>query len=134
LLCRTAAGEYPELRIFGSDWPTPDGTGVRDYLHVEDLAEGHVAALRYLAGHTGALTLNLGVGRGFSVLEVVEAFERACGRRVTKAFAPRRAGDVACSYADASRARALLGWVATRDLDTICADAWRWQSSGGRYE
>ncbi len=133
LLCRTAAGEFPELPIFGTDWPTPDGTGIRDYLHVDDLAEGHVAALGYLAGHAGEVTLNLGVGRGFSVLEVVAAFEQACGRPVPKAFVPRREGDVACVYADASRAGALLGWKATRDLATICADAWRWQKTGGRY-
>jgi UDP-glucose 4-epimerase len=133
LLCRTAAGEFAEVPIFGNDWPTPDGTGVRDYLHVEDLAEGHVAALQYLMKQAGEVTLNLGVGRGYSVLEVVGAFERACGRKVTKTLAPRRLGDVACVYADATRARELIGWHARRDLDTICADAWRWQKSGGRY-
>ncbi|HEX4884046.1 MAG TPA: UDP-glucose 4-epimerase GalE [Casimicrobiaceae bacterium] len=133
-LCRTAAGEFPEVQIFGNDWPTPDGTGVRDYLHVDDLADGHVAALGHLARHTGAVTLNLGVGRGFSVLEVVAAFERACGRPLPKAFVPRRDGDVACVYADPSRARDLLGWRTTRDLATICEDAWRWQRTGGRYD
>jgi UDP-glucose 4-epimerase len=134
LVSRTAAGEFDEVPIFGTDWPTPDGTGVRDYLHVDDLAEGHVAALRYLATHAGEVTINLGVGRGYSVLEVIAAFERACGRTVTKRFAPRRAGDVATIYADPSRALALLGWRTTRDLDAICADAWRWQKGGGRYE
>ncbi|MDH5286782.1 MAG: UDP-glucose 4-epimerase GalE [Betaproteobacteria bacterium] len=133
-LCRTAAGEFPELSIFGTDYPTPDGTGIRDYLHVDDLAEGHVAALRYLADHAGALTLNLGMGRGFSVLEVVAAFERACGRSVTKSFAPRRDGDIACVYADPARAQRVLGWSTSRDLDAICADAWRWQAAGGGYE
>jgi UDP-glucose 4-epimerase len=134
LLCRTVAGEYAELPIYGTDWPTPDGTGVRDYIHVEDLAEGHVAALSWLARNPGAATINLGLGRGHSVLEVVEAFERACGRRVARRFVPRRAGDVACVYADATRAAELLGWRARRGLDEICADAWRWQQAGGRYE
>lgn len=134
LLSRAAAGEFAEVQIFGSDWPTSDGTGVRDYLHVDDLAEGHVSALRYLAGHTGCVSVNLGMGKGISVLEAIGAFERACGRRLTKAFAPRRAGDIAACYADASRALALFGWRATRDLQQICADAWRWQRAGGRYE
>lgn len=133
LLCRIASGQFPELSIYGSDWPTPDGTGVRDYLHVVDLAEGHVAALRHLMKNTGLTTLNLGVGRGYSVLEVVAAFERACGRRLAKKFAPRRSGDIACCYADPAQAHKLLGWHATRDLDAICADAWRWQKSGGHY-
>lgn len=133
-LSRTAAGEFAEVEVFGRDWPTPDGTGVRDYLHVEDLAEGHVAALDYLAHHAGATTLNLGMGRGFSVLEVIEAFERACGRRLARAFVPRRAGDVAFVYADPTRAQDALGWRATRGLDAICQDAWRWQKSGGRYD
>lgn len=133
LLCRIAAGEFAELAIYGSDWPTPDGTGVRDYIHVQDLADGHVAALAHLARAQGAFTLNLGLGRGYSVLEVVAAFERACGRKITKSFAPRRLGDVACSYADPSRATEALNWHPTRDLDAICADAWRWQKNGGRY-
>lgn len=133
-LMRTAADEFPEVAIFGTDWPTHDGTGIRDYLHVDDLAEGHLAALRYLASRAGAITLNLGMGRGFSVLEIVTAFERACGRSLPKKFAPRRAGDIACIYADASRAAQLLGWRTTRDLATICADAWRWQQAGGRYD
>ena len=133
-LGRTVAGDYGELSIFGSDWPTPDGTGVRDFIHVEDLAEGHVAALAWLASNPGAATFNLGLGRGHSVLEVVAAFERASGRRIARRFAPRRPGDVACVYADATRAREVLGWRAVRDLDQICADAWRWQQAGGRYE
>jgi UDP-glucose 4-epimerase len=133
LLSRIAAGEFSDLSIFGTDWPTPDGTGIRDYLHVQDLALGHVAALGYLAENRGAVTLNLGLGRGHSVLDVVAAFERACGRRITRTLAPRRAGDVACCYADPARAEALLRWRATRGLDAICADAWRWQQSGGRY-
>jgi UDP-glucose 4-epimerase len=130
-LCRIAAGEVAELSIFGSDWPTEDGTPIRDYLHVVDLAEAHVAATRFLASAPGATTFNLGSGRGHSVLQVVAAFERACGRRIARTFAPRRAGDVACYYADSSRAAALLAWEARRDLDVVCADAWRWQQSGG---
>ncbi len=133
LLCRIAAGEFSDLAIYGTDWPTPDGTGVRDYLHVQDLAAGHVAALRYLARNPGVVTLNLGLGRGRSVLDVVAAFETACGRRITRTLAPRRAGDVASSYADPSRAATVLEWRATRGLDAICADAWRWQQAGGRY-
>jgi UDP-glucose 4-epimerase len=133
LLCKIAAGELAEVAIFGGDWPTHDGTGVRDYLHVQDLAEGHVAALKYLARSQGAVTLNLGAGRGHSVMEVVAAFETACGRRITKSIAPRRPGDVASYYADPARAEELLQWRATRDLAAICADAWRWQKNGGRY-
>jgi UDP-glucose 4-epimerase len=133
LLCRIAGGEQSSLTIHGTDWPTHDGTGVRDYLHVQDLAIGHVAALRYLASHAGAHTVNLGIGRGHSVLEVVTAFERACGRRITRVIGPRRPGDVACSYADPSLANELFGWRATRGLDAICVDAWRWQRAGGRY-
>jgi UDP-glucose 4-epimerase len=133
LLCRIAGGELTELAIYGGDWPTPDGTGIRDYLHVQDLAEGHVAALRYLGRSPGAVTLNLGIGVGHSVLEVVKAFEAACGRKVTRTIAPRRPGDVAAYYADPSRAERLLHWKAARGLDTICADAWRWQKNGGRY-
>lgn len=133
LLCRIAAGEFPELSIYGNDWPTPDGTGIRDYLHVQDLAEGHAMALAHLGRTHGSVTFNLGAGRGHSVMEVVAAFERTCGRRIGKAFAPRRAGDVASYYADPARAQKVLGWRATRDLDAICADAWRWQKNGGRY-
>jgi UDP-glucose 4-epimerase len=127
VLGRIATGDAAELAIYGSNWPTPDGTGIRDYLHVEDLAEGHLAMLRHLSTARGAVTLNLGAGRGHSVLEVVDAFERACGRRIAKAFVDRRFGDVACYYADPSRAQQVLGWRATRDLDAICADAWRFQ-------
>ncbi len=133
LLCRIAAGEFPELSIYGNDWPTPDGTGIRDYLHVQDLAEGHVMALKHLARTHGSVTFNLGAGRGHSVMEVISAFERTCGRRIDKSFAARRPGDVASYYADPTRAQKVLGWNATRELDAICADAWRWQKNGGRY-
>ena len=129
LLCRIAAGEESELTVYGSDWPTPDGTCVRDYIHIQDLAEGHVAALRYLAEHPGAVTLNLGMGTGYSVLEVIQAFEAACGRGIARTMGPRRAGDVASYYADPSHAQNVLGWKAQRDLAAMCADAWRWQKN-----
>lgn len=127
LLSQVAAGRIPELAVFGNDYPTPDGTGVRDYIHVVDLAEGHVAALEHLKRAPGTTVLNLGIGRGYSVLEVIAAFERACGHPIPRRTAARRAGDVAIYYADPSRANAVLGWRAQRDLDTICGDAWRWQ-------
>jgi UDP-glucose 4-epimerase len=127
MLAQTAASEAPEIAIYGNDWNTPDGTGVRDYVHVMDLAAGHVAALAHLKRAAGVTTLNLGTGRGHSVLEVVAAFERACGKPIARRVAPRRPGDVATCYADPSRAQQLLDWRATRDLDAICADAWRWQ-------
>ena len=133
LLCKIAAGEVADLSIFGGDWPTPDGTGIRDYLHVQDLAEGHVAALKYLSKAYGVTTLNLGAGSGHSVMEVVAAFEAVCGRRIAKSMASRRHGDVASYYADPTRAEQVLGWRSKRDLATICADAWRWQKGGGRY-
>jgi len=127
-VAQVAVGRRERLRIFGNDYDTPDGTGVRDYIHVVDLAEGHAAALRDLMDRGRSLTVNLGTGRGHSVLEVLHAFERACGRTIPYEIAPRRPGDVAACYADASRARDLLGWTARRDLDTMCADSWRWQS------
>jgi len=133
LLCRIAAGALSHLEVCGIDWPTPDGTAVRDYVHVQDIAAGCVAALRHLAQHTGVTALNLGTGRGHSVLEVLTAFERTCGRRITRRIAQRRRGDVACCYADAARAHAQIGWRAERDLEAICRDAWRWQQGGGTY-
>jgi UDP-glucose 4-epimerase len=126
-LTRVAVGALPALQVFGRDYDTRDGTGVRDFIHVMDLARGHVAALHALEKKP-ALTLNLGTGRGYSVLETVKAFERASGKRIPTRFAARRAGDVAASFADASRAADELGWKAGLDLDTMCADAWRWQS------
>jgi UDP-glucose 4-epimerase len=126
-LTRVAVGKLPALQIFGRDYDTRDGTGVRDYIHVMDLAQGHVAALQALdAGQS--FTVNLGTGRGYSVLEAVRAFERACGKPIPVKFAPRRPGDIATSFADASRAAAELGWQAVLDLDAMCRDAWRWQS------
>jgi UDP-glucose 4-epimerase len=132
MLAQVAATDAPEIAVFGNDWDTPDGTGVRDYVHVVDLAAGHVAAMRYLARARGVTTLNLGTGRGHSVLEVVAAFERACGKPIARRVAPRRPGDVAIYYADPSRAQRLLGWRAAHDLDAICADAWRWQTNRHR--
>ncbi len=126
---QVAVGKLKRLRVFGNDYPTPDGTGVRDYIHVVDLALGHLAALRRLAEHPGELlTVNLGTGHGYSVLDMVRAFEQASGRPVPYEIAPRRPGDVATCYADPARARELLGWEAARGIREMCADAWRWQS------
>jgi UDP-glucose 4-epimerase len=132
---QVAVGRRTALSVFGNDYDTPDGTGVRDYIHVVDLAEGHVAALRRLLDHPGSFTVNLGTGRGHSVLEVVAAFAAASGRAVPYEIRPRRPGDVAACWADPTRARALLGWQARLDLARMCTDAWRWQSNNPRgYE
>jgi UDP-glucose 4-epimerase len=128
-ITQVATGQRAELNVWGNDYPTPDGTGVRDYIHVCDLAEGHVAALRYLLDKQRSLTVNLGTGRGHSVLEVVQAFEKASGKRIPYRIAPRRPGDIAQTWADPSLARDLLGWEAKRTLGEMCADAWRWQSA-----
>ena len=125
---QVAIGKRPFLNVYGSDYPTPDGTGVRDYIHVQDLAEGHVAALKALLATQKSFTVNLGTGRGNSVLEVVNAFEKASGRPVNYQIAPRRPGDVAQCYADPALAHQLLGWTASRTLADMCLDAWRWQS------
>ena len=127
-VAQVAVGRRPFLQVFGNDYPTPDGTGVRDYIHVMDLAEGHVAALQRLLDHPGSLTVNLGTGNGSSVLEVVAAYGRASGREIAYRFLPRRPGDVAACWADPSRAQALLGWQARYDLARMCEDSWRWQS------
>ena len=121
-------GKRDGVAVFGTDYDTPDGTGVRDYIHVMDLAEGHLAALRYLQQHPGLLTVNLGTGRPVSVLEMVRAFEAASGRPVPYRVAPRRAGDIATCYADPTKAERELGWKARRGLDEMMRDAWRWQS------
>lgn len=131
-ITQVAVGRLPELQVFGDDYPTPDGTGVRDYIHVVDLAQGHVRALEYMEGRTGVTCVNLGTGRGYSVLEVVRAFAAASGRTIPYRVVPRREGDVAECWADPSLARALLGWRAERGLDEMCADAWRWQSANPR--
>ena len=126
-VAQVAVGRRERLQVFGNDYDTPDGTGVRDYIHVLDVAEGHVQALRYLLDEQRSITANLGTGQGHSVLEVVRAFERASGASVPCDFVARRPGDVAASYADVALANELLQWRATRDLDTMCADSWRWQ-------
>jgi len=127
-IAQVAVGARPYLNVFGDTYATPDGTGVRDYIHVVDLALGHIAALRYLESHDGVLTVNLGTGHGYSVLDMVKAFAEASGRAVPYQIAPPRAGDIACCYADPSRAAQLLDWRAERDLNAMCADTWRWQS------
>jgi len=126
-IAQVAIGMRQELQVFGDDYATPDGTGVRDYLHVVDLARGHLAALEALGRRTGVLTVNLGTGRGHSVLEVVRAFAAASGRSVPYRIVARRPGDIAQCYADPSLAREVLGWQATRGLEAMCADTWRWQ-------
>lgn len=131
-ICQVAVGRRPFLRIFGANYETSDGTGVRDYIHVVDVAKGHVAALRYLEQHEGVVTANLGTGRGYSVLEMVRAFGRACGRAIPYAIEGRRPGDVGACFADVSAARDLFGWQAAYDLDRMCADAWRWQQANPR--
>jgi UDP-glucose 4-epimerase len=129
-IAQVAAGRQPLLKIFGDDYPTPDGTAIRDYIHVEDLAAGHLAALGRLDGVTEGLRVwNLGTGQGSSVLEVLHAFEQACGRSLPYEIVERRPGDVAVSYADVTRATAELGWRAEHGIDRICADHWRWQSA-----
>ena len=127
-IARVAAGRLPFLPVYGDAYPTPDGTGVRDYIHVADLARGHLLALEKLNDDNGLFTYNLGTGRGYSVLEVTEAFARACGRALPIKVVAPRPGDAAVSYADPSRAARELGWHAVRDLDTMVADTWRWQS------
>ncbi|MEN9426845.1 MAG: UDP-glucose 4-epimerase GalE [Pseudomonadota bacterium] len=126
---QVAVGRLPQLRVFGGDYPTSDGTGVRDYIHVVDLAVGHVAAVRRLTERPGVLTVNLGTGRGYSVIEVVKAFEKASGRPVPYEIVARRPGDVAQCYAEPGLAERELGWRAQRGIDEMCADAWRWQSA-----
>jgi UDP-glucose 4-epimerase len=128
-ISQVAVGRRPALRVWGTDYPTADGTGVRDYIHVMDLAAGHVAALAYLQREKRSLTVNLGTGRGYSVLDAAKAFERACGRRIPLELAARRPGDVASCFADPSLAKAKLGWKARFDIDAMCRDVWRWQSA-----
>ena len=126
-IAQVAIGKLAQLPVFGDDYPTPDGTGVRDYIHVVDLARGHLAALKALVGQPGVMTVNLGTGQGYSVLDMIRAFEQASGRPVPYRIAARRPGDVAQCYADASLADYLLGWRAERGLEAMCRDSWRWQ-------
>jgi len=131
-VAQVAVGKREKLRIYGGDYPTPDGTGVRDYIHVMDLAEGHVSAVSHLlddgASDSGSFTVNLGAGHGISVLEVIHAYEKACGRPIPYEIVGRRSGDVPAYYADPSLAAEILDWRATRGLDVICSDSWRWQN------
>lgn len=128
-VAQVAVGRLAKLRIFGNDYATHDGTGVRDYIHVMDLADGHVAALNYLIKNEALLTLNLGTGIGYSVLDVVNAFSKVSGKDIPYEFLARRQGDVAINYADATEAKCRLNWVATRNLEEMCADTWKWQSN-----
>ena len=149
-VAQVAIGKLPSVGVFGDDYDTPDGTGVRDYIHVVDLARGHVAALDWMAGRvgtgknddpasidgaqaadgtrSGVGVFNLGTGKGTSVLEVISAFEKACGKPVPYEIKPRRDGDIAENYADPKKAREEMGWKAQYDIDRMCADIWRWQS------
>lgn len=131
-VAQVAVGKLPKLRVFGDDYPTPDGTGVRDYIHVVDLARGHLAALNKLQDQPGAVVYNLGTGRGYSVLEMVAAFAAASGRPIPYEIAPRRAGDIATCYADPAKARDELGWQAQYGIAEMVRDTWRWQSENPR--
>lgn len=126
-VAKVAVGQLEKIHVFGNDYPTPDGTGVRDYIHVVDLALGHVAALQHVTGN-GVFVYNLGTGRGYSVLEVVHAFEKACGHKLPYVIDGRRDGDIAECYADASKAKRELCWTADRDLDEMCSSLWNWQT------
>ena len=127
-VAQVAVGKLAELAVFGNDYPTADGTGVRDYIHVVDLAIGHIHALHKLAAHPGVVTYNLGTGRGYSVLDMVAAFAKAAGQKIPYRIVDRRPGDIAACYADPAKAKRELGWSAARGIDEICTDMWRWQS------
>ena len=128
-ITQTAAGLRECLSVFGDDYPTPDGTGVRDFIHVMDLADGHAKAVPYIMNHTGWIAINLGCGRGYSVLEVVKAFEKASDRSVPYELVDRREGDIAANWCDPARAERLLGWKASRTIDDMCRDAWNFESN-----
>ena len=128
-VAQAVVGKIPELKVFGNDYPTPDGTGIRDYIHVVDLAQGHLKALEKLVVSPGVVTYNLGTGRGYSVLEVVAAFEKAAGKKVPYRIAGPRPADIAQCFADPSLAKRELAWEAVRGIEEMCADAWRWQSA-----
>ena len=128
-ISQVAVGKLDHLNVFGDDYDTPDGTGVRDYIHVVDLADGHVKALEHIAEEAGVRIYNLGTGNGYSVLDMVRAFSKACGHQIPYVIAPRRAGDIAACYSDPAKANEQLGWRATHTLEDMCADSWRWQSA-----
>ncbi len=127
-IAQVAVGKLEKLHVYGDDYPTPDGTGVRDYIHVVDLARGHVAALKKLAGNCGLFVCNLGTGKGYSVFDVLHAYERACGKTLPYTVDPRRPGDIAACYADPAKAREELGWEAKYGIEEMCASSWNWQS------
>ena len=127
-IAQVAVGKLKELHVYGNDYPTPDGTGVRDYIHVVDLAKGHLAALRKLETGCGLFVCNLGTGKGYSVLEVLRAYEKACGKTIPYVICDRRAGDIASCYADPGKARSELGWEAKYGIEDMCASSWKWQS------
>lgn len=127
-VAKVAIGELEAVNVFGDDYDTPDGTGVRDYIHVADLAEGHIKALEKLSKHPGLVTYNLGTGKGYSVLDIIHNFEKACGKEIPYKITDRRPGDIDMCYADPEKAKKELGWEAKRDIDKMCEDAWRWQS------
>ena len=126
-IAKVAVGKLEKVHVFGNDYPTPDGTGVRDYIHVVDLARGHVAAIKKLEEKPGLFICNLGTGKGYSVLDVIHAFSKACGRELPYVIDPRRPGDIAECWADPSKAKRELGWVAEYGIDEMCADSWNWQ-------
>ncbi len=128
-IAQTAIGTREYLSVFGDDYATPDGTGIRDYIHVTDLADGHVKALDKINSFNKVMTINLGTGTGYSVLDMVKAFEKASGKKVPYKIAPRRAGDIAKCFADPSYAKEILGWEATKGINEMCEDSWRWQSN-----
>ena len=127
-VAQVAVGKREAVQVFGNDYPTPDGTGVRDYIHVVDLARGHVSALEWMNGRTGVEIFNLGTGTGSSVLDVIHAFEQACGHELPYKICPRRAGDIAANWCDASKAERMMGWKAQFDIADMCRDSWNWQS------
>lgn len=127
-VAKVAAGELEAVNVFGDDYDTPDGTGVRDYIHVVDLAKGHIKALEKLSSHPGLVTYNLGTGKGYSVLEIIRSFEKACGKKIPYNITERRPGDIDMCYANPDKAREELGWEAKMDIAEMCEDAWRWQS------
>ena len=126
-IAKVAVGKLEKVHVFGNDYPTPDGTGVRDYIHVVDLARGHVCAIRKLETNCGLFICNLGTGKGYSVLDVIHAFEKACGKKLPYVIEARRPGDIAECYADPSKAKRELGWVAEYGIEEMCADSWNWQ-------
>ena len=126
-IAKVAVGKLEKVHVFGNDYPTPDGTGVRDYIHVVDLARGHVCAIKKLETNCGLFICNLGTGKGYSVLDVIHAFEKACGKPIPYVIDARRPGDIAECYADPTKARNELGWVAEYGIEEMCADSWNWQ-------